>query len=106
MTRRLNTGPLFVPLKREYFEAFARGEKTVEWRREGPKWNRGTCRVGRRVTLSLGYQGRRRLFGTVTSVTLQAANDPPQAEFFGAGTLCILIAIALDPPADTTPSCP
>jgi hypothetical protein len=92
----MNDRPLFVPLRREWFNAFARGEKTVEWRREGPKWNRGTCRVGRRVVLSLGYQGRRRLFGTVISVELQAASGAA-AKLFGDGTLCILIGVALDP---------
>lgn len=50
--------PLFVPLKTEWFLAFERGEKTVEYRR-GKRWNTRTCRVGRAVTLSLGYSGRR-----------------------------------------------
>ena len=59
--------PLFIPLRREYFEAFERGEKTIEYRKLGPRWNEETCRLGRRVTLSLGYGKQRRLYGVVTS---------------------------------------
>lgn len=58
--------PLFVPLKREHFEAFERGDKTEEYRVYGPRWNENTCRIGRAVTLSLGYSGRR-LTGVVRS---------------------------------------
>jgi hypothetical protein len=58
---------LFVPLKREYFEAFERGEKTEEFRPYGPRWNEKTCAVGRLVTLSMGYGKQRRLRGEVVS---------------------------------------
>lgn len=51
--------PLFVPLKTEYFDQFARGEKTTEYRLYGPRWNEGTCTPGRSVTLSHGYSGAR-----------------------------------------------
>ena len=64
--------PLFIPLKREYFEAFERGEKTYEYRVHGPGWNAGTCRVGRPVVLSMGYGKARRLRGIVTSFDLHA----------------------------------
>lgn len=50
---------LFIPLKTEFFLAFERGEKTVEFRPYGPRWNARTCAVGRPVVLSLGYSGRR-----------------------------------------------
>ena len=56
---------LFIPLKREFFEAFARGKKIAEYREYGPRWNERTCRVGRAVTLSLGYGKARRLHGVV-----------------------------------------
>ena len=59
--------PLFIPLKREYFEAFERGEKVEEFRSYGPRWNEETCPVGRQVVLSLGYGKQRRLFGRVVS---------------------------------------
>jgi hypothetical protein len=59
--------PLFIPLKREYFNAFALGEKAEEFRPLGPRWNAMVCRIGRPVVLSLGYGKSARLRGTVTS---------------------------------------
>lgn len=57
--------PLFIPLKRDYFEDFENGRKVIEYRKRGPRWNAETCRIGRRVVLSLGYGRHRRLEGTV-----------------------------------------
>ena len=57
--------PLFLPLKREYFDAFERGHKIVEYRKYGPRWNERTCVVGRAVTLSCGYGKARRLQGRI-----------------------------------------
>ncbi len=56
--------PLFIPLKREWFERFRDGSKRIEWRAYGPRWNTRVAHRGRRVTLSLGYSGAR-LSGTV-----------------------------------------
>lgn len=67
------TKPLFIPLKTAYFEAFAKGEKTVEYRPYGPRWNECTCPVGRKVTLSHGYGKARRLTGTVIAFERSAA---------------------------------
>lgn len=61
--------PLFVPLKSEFFDAFAAGTKTFELRRYGARWNERVCRVGRDVTLSRGYGKRSRLSGRVRSFT-------------------------------------
>lgn len=58
--------PLFIPLKGEYFDQFASGEKTVEYRPYGPRWNAGTCPIGREVVLSRGYGKAHRLRGVVT----------------------------------------
>lgn len=58
--------PLFIPLKREYFEAFKAGTKVEEFRPWGARWNAHTCPVGRPVTLSLGYGKAHRLSGTIT----------------------------------------
>lgn len=66
--------PLFIPLKREYFEAFKRGTKTEEYRTEGPRWNAVTCFVGRAVVLSLGYGKANRLQGVVTGY--RASKEP------------------------------
>lgn len=51
--------PLFIPLRAEYFAQFAQGEKEVEYRAYGPRWNERTCELGRPVVLSLGYSGAR-----------------------------------------------
>ncbi len=60
------TKPLFIALKREYFEAFRAGDKTEEFRPEGARWNARTCVVGRPVVLSLGYGKAHRMIGVVT----------------------------------------
>lgn len=51
--------PLFVPLKRIYFEQIELGIKHVEYRPDGPRWNADTCTPGREIIFSLGYSGRR-----------------------------------------------
>lgn len=61
----LDMKPLFIPLKREHFEAFKSGEKETEFRPHGRRWNSNTCRIGRLVTLSLGYGKANRLTGRV-----------------------------------------
>lgn len=58
-TGQTTAKPLFIPLKAEFFSAFEQGTKMVEFRVYGPRWNENTCRPGRPVTLSYGYNGRR-----------------------------------------------
>lgn len=65
--------PLFIPLRKEFFEAFEKGEKTVEYRPFGARWNDRTCTVGRPVVLSNGYGKRRRLAGRITKFTTSTA---------------------------------
>jgi hypothetical protein len=67
--------PLFVPLKGEFYDAFADGTKIVEYRRYGPRWNERTCPVGRRVVLSRGYGRRHRLSGQVGGFGKRRARD-------------------------------
>jgi len=57
--------PLFVPLKTDYFEAFANGSKCEELRRYGPRWNEKTCAVGREIVLSKGYGKQHRMSGVI-----------------------------------------
>lgn len=57
--------PLFIPLNGEFFDAFAAGTKNTEYRLYGPRWNEGTCPIGRRVVLSRGYGKARRLHGKI-----------------------------------------
>lgn len=53
--------PLFIPLRREYFEAFRSGTKREEYRKTGGRWNARTCRPGRAAVLSLGYGKKSRV---------------------------------------------
>jgi hypothetical protein len=76
---------LFIPLTGQWFDAFASGQKTVEYRRAGPRWNARTCVIGRRVVLSHGYSGAR-LTGVITSY---------------AEVPCVKVALAIYPDAPT-----
>lgn len=69
---------LFIPLKAQHFDAFASGDKTTEFRLYGPRWNEGTCRVGRAVVLSRGYGKQRRLLGKI--VAFQHGTEPTKTE--------------------------
>lgn len=84
--------PIFLPLLGIYFDAFERGEKTLEWRRFNNRWNFKSCRVGRRVTLSRGYSGRR-LSARIRSVALASVCDHALVELFGARAVCIVIEL-------------
>lgn len=86
--------PLFVPLRKEWFEAFRRGEKTEEWRRYGPQWNERVCWIGRPVLLSLGYRSLR-LLGTIVSFRTAPARGGA-AELYGAGTKCAVFGVKID----------
>ena len=59
--------PLFIPLKKEYYQQFLDGTKPFmeEFRKYGPRWNEKTCRVGRAVVLSCGYGKQNRTRGKV-----------------------------------------
>lgn len=59
--------PLFIPLKTEFYLAFIDGTKNEEYRPEGPRWNRHTCAIGRRVVLSHGYGKADRCEGVITA---------------------------------------
>lgn len=59
--------PLFIPLRAQYYDAFENGTKTCELHRYGPRWNEGTCVLGRRAVLSKGYGKAHRLVAVVTA---------------------------------------
>jgi hypothetical protein len=63
--------PLFIPLKTEYFDAFASGVKSIEYRQFGPRWNEKTCLIRRPVVLSCGYGKGRRLYGVITAFEIK-----------------------------------
>jgi hypothetical protein len=69
--RRVVVKPLFIPLKSEFFDAFACGDKTDELRLYGLRWNERTCTLGRSVLLSRGYGRKHRLFGRVRAFKRQ-----------------------------------
>lgn len=77
--------PLFIPLKREYFESFRTGTKTEEYRPEGPRWNGRTCAVGRQVVLSLGYGKAHRLTGVITGyrTSVEPTQTPAWRDCYG-----------------------
>ena len=68
----VSSSALFIPLRAEYFNAFALGYKSFEYRQYDPRWNERTCAIGRAVTLSYGYGKQRRLQGRVTSFSICA----------------------------------
>lgn len=77
--------PLFIPLKKAFFDAFARGEKREEYRVLGPRWNDRTCTPGRPVVLSCGYGVKRRLRARVESFRVCATPEalPGWMECYG-----------------------
>lgn len=89
--------PLFVPLKTRWFRAFASGEKSVEYRAYGPRWNERTCTPGRQATLSHGYSGER-LGATVTSFEVLPMQQAPEAarELFPHASRIAAIHLAID----------
>lgn len=94
--------PLFIPLKTEFYEKFARGEKTSEFRLYGDRWNEDTCPIGRPVTLSKGYGAKYRLASTVKGFftvphTILPPGDKADVEAcYGPGPHKIAV-IALEP---------
>jgi len=88
----VSTRHVFIPLKREHFEAFAFNAKDrgpngfmEEYRLAGKRWNASTCPVGARVTLSLGYGKAHRLGGRVAGYreSLDKAATPTFCEIYG-----------------------
>ncbi len=89
--------PLFIPLKREWFEKFKDGSKTVEYRPLGPRWNPGTCTKNRPVVLSLGYGKDHRLHGRVEAFWTSEALTPEFKAIYGEDRLMACIRIELLP---------
>jgi hypothetical protein len=72
--------PLFVPLMRKYYEQFVSGEKKFEYRKAGGPWNERTCRIGRLVTISMGYGKQHRRSGVITSFDIVPISEVPSAK--------------------------
>lgn len=84
--------PLFIPLRNGPYAAFASGEKTIEYRPHGPRWNERTIWPGRPVILSCGYGKARRMMGVVIClrVTPDALDIPAWRAIYGdrPGPVC------------------
>ena len=93
MTTQTTEKPLFIPLRTHWFNEFALGNKTHEYRLYGSRWNEKTCRVGRKAILSRGYGKQERLERTVVSAKIVA----PTLSFiqiYGEGKQCLAIELA------------
>lgn len=90
------TKPAFIPLTRKWFEAFERGEKTVEYRPNIPRWHHRHFYLGRAVTLSLGYGKQRRITGIVTGWRIVGPEaNPAIREVYLTGDEFVAISIQL-----------
>lgn len=76
--KRMRASHLFVFLRRKWFEAFADGSKTVEWRRYGRCWNEGTIQIGRPAWICLGYT-KTRIERTIVGFSIVPLAQGPQA---------------------------
>ena len=86
--------PLFIPLKREHFQAFLDGNKPgmEEFRPYGARWNENTCWPGRAVVLSLGYGKKHRLYGHVVGFRVDREDIHRTAAWisiYGPGTCAV-----------------
>lgn len=90
--------PLFIPLKAEYYAAFAQGSKSVEYRRYGSRWNERTCAVGRRVVISKGYGKQARRQGVVVGFERRRMDSADWLACYGEPGDAACIEIKLDEP--------
>jgi hypothetical protein len=70
---------LFIPLKTRWFREFKSGNKHVEWRPHGPRWNAKTLIPGRRAVISHGYRGERFELTVDRFEVVPAENVPDEA---------------------------
>jgi hypothetical protein len=90
--------PLFIPLKRKYYERFISGRKNHELRLEGKRWNSKTCFAGRKVVLSLGYGKYDRVEGVIRDTyTVENCGNIDFIELYGKGKTARVIAVGIYP---------
>lgn len=70
--------PLFIPLKKCWYEMFLTGDKNIEYRAYGPRWNEKTCFPGREALLSNGYTNKNSIQATVTSLDVIPLDQAPE----------------------------
>lgn len=88
--------PLFVPLKKQYYEDFVTGNKDTEYRKYGPGWNERTCQIGRTVVISMGYGKYRRSKGIIRSFDVIDSSTIPSAREVYGPVKIELAAIGID----------
>lgn len=90
--------PLFIPLKREFFEQFKAGTKNTEYRLRGSRWNAETCWIGRTVVLSKGYGKKHRLTGKIVGFHYDnlPSRLPGWSNCYGSGGSAACIKIEVD----------
>lgn len=86
--------PLFIPLYAEHFEAFERGDKTIEYRRWGARWNDSAIKPGRVAIIARGYSGPRLDAIVIKVERVRASSIKPRPALFPKST--ILCAISLE----------
>lgn len=90
--------PLFIPLRRQFYEGFRDRSKTWEYRVYGPRWNEKTCPPGRPAVLSLGYGKQHRTDAVVREFVKNPtpAALPGWTECYGERPGLIAACIRLD----------
>jgi hypothetical protein len=82
--------PLFIPLRGVEFDAFARGEKSTEYRQFGRNFTLASAPPGRPVVLAYGY-GWPRLSAIVADVEIVPARPGQGLDTYGPGATIIAI---------------
>lgn len=95
-----NLKPVFLPLKRKYWEQFRDGESSVEYRKLGHRWREKAFPSGRGVILSCGYSGPRllarvRSCSVVNSSNIDGGDGLSVVELYGANVLVLAIKLEM-----------
>ncbi len=88
--------PIYAVLTAHWFDEFASGRKTTEYRRSGPLWNADRCTIGRSIIFSRGYTKRRLKSRIVNFAIVPAADCPDIADIYPDATEIAAIGIELD----------
>lgn len=70
--------PLFIFLKKCWYEMFLAGDKSTEYRVYSPRWNEKTCFTGREILLSNGYTNKNSIQATVNSLDVLPFDQAPE----------------------------
>ncbi|OCG45699.1 hypothetical protein A9G34_00955 [Gilliamella sp. Choc4-2] len=85
----------FFPLKKEYFKMFMNGDKNIEYRYFGKRWNFKTLSVGKTAILANGYLFPR-IEAKIVKLEIIKWNDAPSYVKLALPIEVDLIAIHLE----------